>query len=131
MRPASIALCLVLSVSAGLAAVSGCGGSSAAQADGGSRDDALCSVTAPAGCPSPVPTYRDVQPIIAQRCVVCHGADPNGPWPLSDYDSVVAWKEPVAEKIGDCEMPPADAGVPMTTDERQKILSWLQCGAPE
>jgi hypothetical protein len=31
----------------------------------------------------------------------------------------------------DCSMPPADAGVPLTVEERWAILEFLYCGLPK
>jgi hypothetical protein len=68
-------------------------------------------------------------PILAERCVICHdGSTANGPWPLSDYESVASWYDHVRDEVLHCTMPPADAGVPISDDERVQILTWIRCG---
>lgn len=120
-----------------LGAAPGCGGGDAppASADAGPvGPDAMrppeCTTTAPTECPSPTPGYADVQPIFAERCVVCHGMV-EGRWPLDTYHHIVDWAPDIRAAMLDCSMPPADAGVPMTVEERQQILEWIRCGAPE
>lgn len=106
------------------------GDSPAGGPDGGRS--LVCSVTAPAACPDPAPRYADVAPIIDQRCATpCHSGVPNGPWPLTDYAHVADWADAVRADLLDCSMPPADGGVPITTDDRTAVLTWIRCGAPE
>jgi uncharacterized membrane protein len=115
-----------------------CGGSSATdqtpRPDGGTTIE--CKPTAPTSCPTPPLHYPDVQPIIELRCVHCHyeGArEPDGTarWPLTAYEHVTAWFDIIPGQILTCQMPPSDAGIPMTNDERNKILAWLHCGFPQ
>jgi uncharacterized membrane protein len=105
------------------------------ESDGGSPDAGLepfiCEVTAPTECPTPAPVYADIAPIIQQRCAVCHGATPEGPWPLNDYHSVADWQDDIRGDILNCSMPPSDAGLQMTREEREKILAWIRCGTPQ
>jgi len=120
-----------------MTALWGCGGHGG---DGSSDGDAgsgtvplTCTVTAPTSCPTPAPHYADVEPIIQQNCTApCHaGVDPDGPWPLTTYEHVADWADIIRGDMLDCSMPPADAGVAITTDERQAILTWIRCGFPE
>ncbi len=123
--PTSLALSFALSAAALTSAFAGCSGSSAA-----ARNDTepLCSISVPAACPTPAPVYADVEPIFEQRCVTCHNGEPNSPWALNNYNHIADWQEAVFQMVGDCEMPPADAGSQMTVEEREKILAWIQCG---
>jgi len=103
---------------------------------GGKEENAappLCSVSAPTSCPSPAPRFADVRPIIQQTCAgPCHsGTDPAGPWPLTDYEHVADWADVVRADLLDCSMPPADAGVTLSAENRLFILNWLRCGYPE
>lgn len=127
--PFSIALSLALFTASFAAVFAGCGGSREGTAsDAGINSDALCSISTPASCPTPAPVYADVKPIFDQRCVTCHNDEPNSPWSLNDYNHIADWQEVVSQMIADCQMPPADAGIPMTVEEREKILTWIQCG---
>lgn len=87
----------------------------------------ICPVPAPTACPSPVPHFADVQPIIERRCVSCHNG--NGPeWPLKEYRQVADWQDSVHDRVLNCTMPPPEAMIPMTARERTAILEWIKCG---
>ena len=91
-----------------------------------------CKVTAPTACPSPAPTYDDIAPIVQQHCTGCHSDAPNGgPWPLTDYTHVSDWSDDIRTDMIYCSMPPADAGITITTAEREKLLAWIRCGKPK
>ena len=92
---------------------------------------AVCSVQSPMTCPDPAPHYGDVAPIFQQRCASCHSESSDGPWPLTSYQDIADWADIVRRSIVDCSMPPADAGVGMTSDETLAILTWIRCGAPQ
>ena len=119
-----------------LAAGVDCGGGAAGDptADAGSGADAVsCTATAPTACPTPAPRYADVKTLIQQNCAgPCHsGADPAGPWPLTNYEHVADWADIVRADLLDCTMPPADGGVTLAPEDRLAILTWLRCGFPE
>src|SRR5918911_16984 len=82
-------------------------------------------------CPSPAPSFAsDVRPIINARCVTCHS--PGGQEAVRDYTTysgVFAQRQPMLTQVYSCRMPPAGNPQP-TTQERQTIISWLVCGAP-
>jgi len=108
-------------------------GDGASDAAAGPRDaapPATCEVQAPTSCPEVAPRYDDVAPIFAERCVVCHAGNWNGPWPLNDYQHVADWEDTIRSNLLDCTMPPADAGVAMSRAEREQILTWLRCDLP-
>jgi hypothetical protein len=92
-----------------------------------------------AACPTPPVTYGKVQAIIQSRCAgLCHNGttpDPNDPrenlWGLITYGHVKDWDSLIRDSVGNCSMPPLDAGVPMTVEERQAILEFIRCGSPE
>jgi hypothetical protein len=90
-----------------------------------------CSIAHPTSCPDPPVRYGDVEPIFRTRCVICHNNDFEGPWPLTDYQQIADWQDIVRGDLLDCSMPPADAGVPMTLDERLAILTWIRCALPQ
>jgi len=88
-----------------------------------------CNVTAPTSCPDPAPRYaEDVEPIIQERCVICHLGARGGPWALVSYQHVADWADLIRGAMLSCTMPPPDAGVPITVEEREVILTWLRCG---
>lgn len=97
-------------------------------ADGGAS---ACNAVPVTSCPTPAPRYGDVAPIISARCVGCHhGMMKGGPWPLTDYHHVADWADVVRADLLACAMPPPDAA-PLPDGERQLLLTWLRCGAPE
>jgi hypothetical protein len=89
-----------------------------------------CKVSAPTSCPAPALHYKDVQPIFEKRCYACHSGNTEQ-WPLTDYGHVASWFDIIPPALLTCEMPPADAGVPITNAERTTILTWLHCGFPD
>lgn len=93
----------------------------------------MCPHDLPASCPTPPPSYaRDIQPILATRCLGCHG-DGGVAQSIHDYTTyagVLANRSAILDQVYVCAMPPPNAGAP-TTGERQKLLAWLVCGAPD
>ena len=93
---------------------------------------ATCPNDLPASCAATPPSYaRDVAPILASKCVVCHG--PGGVESnrdLSSYDHVHALRSSVLNQVHACAMPPAD-GEALTAPERATLLGWLVCSAPQ
>lgn len=91
-----------------------------------------CPNDLPSSCPSPAPSYaNDVAPIVSAHCLKCHG--PGGVSAniaLGDYPSISARRSQVLNQIYACRMPPPGEQ-PLTSDERQTLLGWLVCGAPE
>lgn len=106
-------------------------------ANDGSSGDADASVPGcpndlPADCPASPPSYRaDIAPLIEARCLPCHGPDhsPDTKYDFSTYDSVYAHRTDVLTQVYSCKMPLADAAAP-TAIERQELLAWLVCHAP-
>lgn len=89
-----------------------------------------CDTTLVTECPSPAPTYTEVQQLFDTHCNICHGT--NGTeWPLENYDDISAWQIDIRGELLDCSMPPADAGTHMTLAEKQQILTWIRCGLPK
>jgi hypothetical protein len=91
-----------------------------------------CKATAPTACTKPAPRYADVEPIFAQRCTICHDvSNPDGHWPLTSYQHVADWNIEIRDQVLKCTMPPPVAAVPITLEERERILLWLRCGFPK
>lgn len=99
--------------------------------DGSVPTPFVCNATAPTSCPTPMPRYADIAPIIDARCAGCHGANWAGPWPLTEYRHVKDWADGIRGHMLACTMPPRDSGYMIQDDERQKILTWIRCGLPE
>jgi hypothetical protein len=92
-----------------------------------------CSaLDAGATCPTDGPTYEaTIQPILARSCLPgCHDSSPDAAWPLTDFDDITAWSTYIESDLIRCTMPPPDAGVAITDDERNEIFTWLGCGTP-
>ena len=115
-----IAICLVV-----VCAAAGCGESKPVEAL------VECGpVTATLTCPANVPTFAQVQPILAKSCIPCHDGNMQDVWPLIEYDDVAAWAGPVKNDILTCTMPPADGDYPITDAERSTLVQWAICDTP-
>jgi hypothetical protein len=99
---------------------------------GGPRTNESCPNDLPPSCPSAVPSYQTtVAPIINLRCVTCHS--PGGQEasrPLQTYTQVYSERSAVLNQVYACNMPPGTAAKP-TEPEREALLTWLVCGAPQ
>jgi hypothetical protein len=91
----------------------------------------MCPNDLPAACPSPAPSWSgDIAAIMAARCAACHA--PGGSVsekPLTTYAEVYQRRVTVLTEVYGCLMPPAGAD-PLSAAERQDLLGWLVCGAP-
>ena len=86
-------------------------------------------------------TYsRDIAPIFQEHCQHCHRPGEIAPMPLLTYSEVKPWARAIKKAIKTGEMPPWDADplfgkfkndVSLEKDEVEKILSWIDGGAPE
>jgi hypothetical protein len=90
-----------------------------------------CPSDLPGACPATPPSYvRDVAPMLSRRCLKCH--DPSGTAgtiPLDTYVHVFQSRITVLTRVYGCQMPPAGEPV-LTASERQTLLGWLVCEAP-
>ena len=96
--------------------------------------------------PPPAPSnalsyYRDVAPIIQQRCQSCHREGCVAPFELMTYDDVYYNADTIAEVIEDRRMPPWHAYLEpkfgrfrhdprLTESEVRTVLAWIRSGAP-
>jgi hypothetical protein len=110
------------------AAVSDAASSDAGTNDAGEKPVISCTVEAPTACVEPKPTYGDIAPILKDHCVVCHNGQAGGPWPLTTYGHVADWQNEIRQEVSHCTMPPPDAGVGISDEDRTEILMWLRCG---
>jgi hypothetical protein len=84
--------------------------------------------------------YRDVLPILQERCQECHRAGEIGPMPLLSYRDVRPWAKAIKEAVLERKMPPwfadRDAGKfkndnSLSQAEISRIVGWVDAGAPE
>ncbi len=106
----------------------GVGGGGGGVIGGGGNKDAGTEVT----------WHRDVQPIIQDNCLGCHGADGIGPFPLETYEQVSSMPDAVANAVKTRRMPPwmPDPSCNSYLDERRltqeqidTIAAWADGGA--
>ncbi len=105
------------------------------------------AITEPGGCPidrarstsETFTYYRDVRPILQQKCVVCHQQGGIAPFALTSHGAASRWAGAMSEVVRDRIMPPwsADprygkfANDPTLTDrEREVLMAWSAGGAP-
>lgn len=84
-------------------------------------------------------TYaRDVQPILAHRCLACHAA--SAAIPLTTYEQVRPWAVDIKEQVLSRAMPPwgavkgfraLDPDESLTEDELTIVAAWVVGGTPE
>ena len=89
-----------------------------------------CPNDLPTACPTPSPSYAsDVAPIIQNHCLKCHSGAGPGTVTLTTYTSVFNNRQAVLTQFYSCRMPPQGEPRP-SVQERQLLLGWLTCGAP-
>jgi hypothetical protein len=97
----------------------------------GGNDASSCPALS-AACPTPPPSWKtDVQPIITTYCVSCHS--PGGQAPSQfDYTTFAGVHQNSTEiltQVIQCLMPQPGAS-PMPAADRQTLVGWAACGAP-
>jgi hypothetical protein len=109
--------------------VLGCSTPEPPPADAGA--DAACTRTLPACSPTPPSYQQSVAPLIQRLCVPCHfPGNTLSSLDFSDYAGVHANYGAMLNQLYACNMPPSDAGQP-SVDERELLLTWLVCRAPD
>jgi hypothetical protein len=100
--------------------------------DGGAIPPLACGAHATKTCPSPAPSFKkEVLPLLKAKCGSCHVDEPDHPWPLTDWDTVRDWKAQFTQDILSCTMPPLDAGITLTDEERGLFVAYVACGTPD
>jgi peroxiredoxin len=84
--------------------------------------------------------YRDVLPILQNRCQQCHRHGEIGPFALSDYEVVRDWGPTIRDAVAERRMPPwpADHKIgkfqndcSLTDQEISAITQWVDDGCPQ
>jgi hypothetical protein len=102
----------------------------AADCSSGGSEAATCPNDYPSACLAPGPSFaNDVSPLIHANCTPCHGPGQQVPT-LSTYSDVMHAGTLIATQVFQCRMPPAPRA-PLTSQQRQTLLGWLVCGAPD
>jgi hypothetical protein len=98
----------------------------------GGGGGSACPNDLPSSCPADAPGYAaTVGPIVSALCADCHA--PGGVasnLKLATYAEVYAARSSTLDQVYDCYMPPAGSGT-LTLAQRQDLLAWLVCGAPD
>ena len=99
----------------------------------------LGASTMQAGPARAVTFHRDVQPILQQRCQVCHRAGEAAPFSMAAYQEVRPWAKAIREAVLTRKMPPwfADAAPGtfsndnrLSQQEIDTLIAWVDQGAP-
>jgi peroxiredoxin/mono/diheme cytochrome c family protein len=111
--------------------------------------DVALPATRAIGCPIPrdrvvaregkVTFYRDVLPILQNRCQSCHRPGEVGPFPLLTYNQAVNWCSDIKEYTQNRKMPPwKPVAGPAFHNERRlsdseiaTLASWVDANTPE
>lgn len=116
---------------------SGNGGQTASTGGTGgtSGSDGACPANLPsdADCSSTTPSYKtDIAPLVSARCLECHyeGNGLSGV-SLTTQMELSATSSLALTKVYRCEMPPSDQAQPLSESERQLLMRYLVCGAPD
>jgi mono/diheme cytochrome c family protein len=90
-------------------------------------------------CPDSMPSFaRDVYPnVFALACVRCHSPTGEEPkTPLTNYQQIYGTdgaeaREIYFQVVQSCLMPPPGAPEELSDVQRQTLLDWFGCGAPD
>lgn len=84
--------------------------------------------------------YKDVLPILADRCQACHRTGQSGPMPLTSFKETRPWAKAIREAVASRRMPPwhADSSVlpyandlSLTEAQRKTLIEWIDAGVAE
>jgi hypothetical protein len=111
-----------------VAALVGVGACSTGSTNGGSCPP--FDTDPPDVCPS---WSNVVQPLMVKYCYQCHtsGGPGQSLFNPSTYGGVFTKRSTVSVVVDDCAMPLGGAAAYPTNAERQTILSWIACKAPD
>ncbi len=92
-----------------------------------------------AGTPATSTFYRDVLPILQERCQGCHRPGEVGPMAFGAYDETRPWAKAIKQVVLLGKMPPWYADAPpgkfhndprLSQQEIAKLVAWADTGAP-
>ena len=92
------------------------------------------------GSQKPLSFYRDVKPILEQKCTQCHNPGGMGHFSLAKYSDVKPLADLVKSAVEEGVMPPWTAAGPygqyendrrLTPEQKSTLLGWIDQGAPE
>src|ERR1035441_5065405 len=84
--------------------------------------------------------YKDVLPLLQDKCQVCHRPGEIGPMPFTDYASTRPWAKSIKAAVLSREMPPwfADPAYGHFANDRRlkeeeikTLVAWVDAGAPD
>ena len=101
---------------------------------------AATAAAAGAGAAAAVPTYKDVRPILLQKCASCHMQGGIAPFPLTSAQDAAARAQLIAAVVRSGAMPPWLPGSDspafigqdkrvLTAQEKRTIEQWVKGGA--
>ena len=101
---------------------------------------AATAAAAGAGAAAAVPTYKDVRPILLQKCASCHMQGGIAPFPLATAKDAAARAQLIAAVVRSGAMPPWLPGSDspafigqdkrvLTAQEKRTIEQWVKGGA--
>lgn len=99
---------------------------------------ALAPSSAPPSAGTAKVTFKEVEPILAQRCVVCHSEKPTFPGfvqppaglRLETADQAAAAAVKIQQQVIATQVMPPGNLTKITDDERRTVARWLADGAP-
>ena len=92
-----------------------------------------------AAAPEIVSYAHDIAPMLVDNCVTCHREGGIGPWAMTGYDMVRGFAPMIREVVRTKRMPPWHADPvhgtfvndrSLSTAEVQKLVHWIEAGAP-
>ena len=88
----------------------------------------------------PISYSKDIVPILEANCVSCHNEGGIGPWAMTNHAMVRGWAPMMREVVMTRRMPPGQIdthvskpitnAAGLTVAERQKLVHWIDAGAP-
>jgi peroxiredoxin len=96
--------------------------------------------TAKASAQATTSFYRDVLPVLQNRCQQCHRKGEIAPFALTDYETIRNWAPTIREAVTDHRMPPWPADpnigkfandISLSQGEIDTITKWVDDGCPE
>ena len=92
----------------------------------------VCPNDLPPACPSAVPSFsRDIQPLMQGQCGTCHSASGTAPdRRFLTYADAFSQRSAFLNQVYSCKMPPLGAVEGFSVPNRELVLTWLVCNAP-